>query len=118
MTDKAKQIVLTAVMAALVLALSVLCLFSPLTEYSLSERRSLAGRPEFTADRVFSGQFASDFERFTQDQFPLREEFRALKSATSLYLFRQKTVNDLYLAEGHISKVVPWIEERDRKSVV
>jgi len=99
------------VMAAIVLTLSVLCLFSPLKEYSLSERRSLAGRPELSADRVFSGQFASDFETFTQDQFPWRESFRSLKSASALYLFGQKTVNDLYLAEGHISKVEPQINE-------
>ena len=111
MTEKAKQIMLIAVMTALVFTLSVLCLFSPPKDYSLSERRSLAKPPELTANRVFSGLFSSDFETFVQDQFPWRENFRSLKSASALYLFGQKTVNDLCLAEGHIAKVEPYVKE-------
>ena len=47
----------------------------------------------------------SDFETYAPDQFPLREQFRTLKSLTSLYLLRQRDTNGVYLAEGYVSRL-------------
>ena len=53
----------------------------------------------------------SDFETYAPDQFPLREQFRTLKSLTSLYLLRQRDTNGVYLAEGYVSRLEYPLQE-------
>ena len=79
-------------------------LLSPTSAYSDSERRPLATLPTLTIEKFISGNYATDFEAYSLDQFPLRDAFRSLKTATSLYLLGQKQVNDLYLHDGYIVK--------------
>lgn len=78
--------------------------FKPVEEYSDSERRYLADFPKLSTETILSGDFMSEFETYTLDQFPLRDTFRSLKSFSSLYLFRQSEVNDLYVHDGYIAK--------------
>ncbi len=94
----------TLVMAALLLGLSVLCWFGPAESFSFSERRYLAQLPELSGKSLLSGKFMQDFERYSQDQFPLRDSFRSLKANAALRLFRQKDNNDLFLWQNHIFK--------------
>ncbi|MBC8611897.1 Uncharacterised protein [uncultured Ruminococcus sp.] len=72
---------------------------------SISERRPLAQLPEITKESVLSGKFMTDFEKYTLDQFPLRENFRTIKAFATLKLFSQKDNNHLYLENGFISKL-------------
>ena len=101
MDTKRKNIVLTVLMAAALLAGALCCLLLPDREWSVSERRLLAQRP---AD-FFSGSFAEDFERYAQDQFPDREGFRGLKALSETYLFGKLDNNGLYLSKGHVSSL-------------
>ncbi len=75
------------------------------TDYSDSERRALAGFPELSDKTVTSGKFMKDFETYTLDQFPMRDAFRSIKAMTQFGLFRQKDNNDIYLADGYVSKL-------------
>lgn len=72
---------------------------------SVSERRPLAQLPEVSKDAVMSGEFMSDFESYTLDQFPLRDSFRTLKSATAFYVLRQKDNNDIFIRDGYAAKL-------------
>lgn len=99
-----KNRILCLFMAALLLFMSLWAWFGEKQSFSESERRQLAQFPELSADSVFSGEFMTDFESYTQDQFPLRDSFRGLKSAAALKLFGQKENNGLYLYDGHIVK--------------
>jgi len=99
-----KNKVLCLFMAGLLLFMSVWAWFGEKQSFSESERRQLAQFPELSADSVFSGKFMSSFESFTQDQFPMRDAFRGLKSAAALGIFAQKENNGLYIYEGHIVK--------------
>ncbi|MBE6916065.1 MAG: hypothetical protein E7471_05480 [Ruminococcaceae bacterium] len=92
-------------MAALLLGLSAVSWFHAPNAYSDSERRALAQFPNTERDQILSGQFMSEFEVYTQDQFPMRDRFRALKSWNALFVLRQKAVNGLYLADGFVSKI-------------
>lgn len=112
MTEKCRQTVLVIVTAALVLTLSLVCWLRPKDTYSDSERRTLAQFPELSVEHVLSGRFMSEFEDFAKDQFPMRETFRGLKARNALFVLRQKDVNELYLADGHISKVEYPLSER------
>lgn len=105
MNTKAKNIVLTVLMAALFLGFFGWNLVQKDVSYSNSERRPLATFPELTLERVLSGDFMKDFEPFTLDQFPMRDTFRSIKAFFSNYVFMNMDNNDVILGGGHISKL-------------
>ncbi|MBQ5910681.1 MAG: hypothetical protein IIW94_01565 [Clostridia bacterium] len=88
-----------------VLIFAFWCFFGNTPDYSESERRQLAGFPEVSFETISSGEFAKDFEEYTTDRFPLRDGWRSVKAYTRLNLFMQKENNDLYVKDGHISKL-------------
>ena len=87
------------------LTLSLWSAFKPADAMSISERRQLAAFPEVTAESLLSGKFMTDFETYSLDQFPMRDEFRTLKAITSFYLFGKKDNNDIYIADGYAAKI-------------
>lgn len=99
------------VLAAVFFALTLACWFRSPSEFSQSERRQLAQFPEVTVEAVLSGQFASEFESYSLDQFPLRESFRSLKAVTEYGVLQKKDNNDLYLKDGSISKILYPLSE-------
>ena len=105
MKTNTKNRVLVFGMAAFLLLMSAVSWFRAPDAYSDSERRTLAQFPLLTPEQILSGQFMSEFEAYTQDQFPMRESFRAMKAWNALFVLKQKDVNKLYLAGDHISKL-------------
>lgn len=105
MNAKQKNIVLLCLLGTLLFGLSLWSWLRPADRYSASERRALASRPALTADSFLSGRFMQDFEDYALDQFPCRDRFRSLKALTSLYAFAKADNNDLFLTDGHISKL-------------
>lgn len=105
MSSKVKNIVLTVLMAVLVFGLFGWNLAKEEVEFSDSERRMLAVFPDLTLENVISGEFMKDFENFTLDQFPLRDNFRSIKAICSHYIFLNKDNNDVIIKDGHISKL-------------
>lgn len=81
-------------------------------EYSYSERRYLAQFPELSVEAIVNGEFMSEFESYAQDQFPLRETFRWLKSQVVYHVLGQKDNNGIYVAEGHVSKLEYPLNEK------
>ncbi len=102
---------LIALVAVVWLALAVWCWLKPAGETSDSERRKLGQMPEITADTLLSGSFMADFETYTQDQFPLRDDFRTLKAVFNLYGLQQKDNNDIYVADGYAAKLIYPLRE-------
>ena len=62
--------------------------FLPNKTFSDSERRKLAAFPELSLTTISNGTFMTDFEKYSQDQFPLRNLFRSIKAYTSYNLFQ------------------------------
>ena len=85
-------------------ALTAFSWFGPAKEASDSERRPLAQMPAMTLDSIGSGKFMKDFEKFSLDQFPLRDGFRTVKSLFHQYVLGQKDNNGIYLHEGFAAK--------------
>ncbi len=90
---------------ALWLALSAALWFGPRQEISQWERRKLQQFPQANAAALLSGRFMSQFERFCQDQFPLREPFRRLKAVFGYNLVHRLDNNGIYLAQGSAAKL-------------
>lgn len=72
---------------------------------SVSERRPLAAAPTVNEESILSGSFMSDFDKYTLDQFPLRDQFRTVKAVTTFYILGQKDNNDIYIKDGFASKL-------------
>ncbi len=102
---KYKNIIIISVMAVMLFGLSLCFLLKEPDDFSESERRVLSKFPELTADTIMSGEFMADFEVYTQDQFPWRDQMRSLKAVTVLGVFNQSDNNDIYVADGHVSKL-------------
>ena len=80
-------------------------LHKPVNE-SVAERRKLAQMPSFSWESFHSGRFASGFESYTQDQFPLRESFRTLKALFQTKVLGRSDNNNIYLSkEGFLAQL-------------
>lgn len=100
-----RRCLMICISAALFLAAGFfLCVFAPKKEYSDSERRRLARRPQFCAEMMQSGRFAKEFEAYAADTFPFREQLRRLQAWTAVTVFGHKDHKGLYLADGFLSK--------------
>ncbi len=105
MANKTKHIVITVVMATFFIVVSVFAWVKPDDEFSASERRKLSQFPELSFKSIASGDFMSNFENYTLDQFPLRDKFRTLKAVVALNVFNQSANNDIYVVDGFASKI-------------
>jgi hypothetical protein len=105
MANKTKHIVITFVMVAFFISVSLFAWLKPADDFSLSERRKLSQFPELSLKTIVSGDFMSSFENYTLDQFPLRDKFRTLKALVVLNVFNQRANNDIYVVDGHASKI-------------
>ena len=85
-------------------ALTVCAWFVPAKELSEAERRPLAQMPDITGEKLLDGSFMADFEKYSLDQFPLRDTFRKVKSLFHFYALNQSDNNDIYLADGYAVK--------------
>lgn len=108
---KAKNILIVTLFAVVIFGFSALFLFLPAEQYSVGERRILAQKPDITVEKLSDGSYMSEFETYTLDQFPLRENLRTLKGLTVLNLFARKDNNGLYSQSGHLSKLEYPLDE-------
>ncbi len=100
-----KAKIITLFLGAALLITSLAAWFKPVDDFSESERRVLSALPEFNLDTLANGEFMTSFEGYALDQFPMRDFFRGVKSATALGIFRNMDNNGIYFKNGHISKL-------------
>lgn len=99
-----KNKIFAAIMAAAMLLGTLSFCLIPDKNFSVTERRLLQQVPEMSLKNIFDGSFMDEFEAYAQDQFPLRDGFRGLKSLFALNILRQGDNNGLYISMGHIAK--------------
>lgn len=102
--DKRIRNIGAALLVTLWAGLAVASWLTPAKEMSVPERRPLAQFPAVNQDTILSGRFMTDFEKFTLDQFPARDGFRAAKSLFHTYVLGQKDNNGIYIADGYAAK--------------
>lgn len=104
MYNKIRTILMGA-LVALWLGLTAFCWLQPAKDISLSERRPLAQFPQASAKDVLSGDFMTDFESYSLDQFPLRDSFRRLKAIFHYNILQQQDNNNIYIAGDYAAKL-------------
>ena len=118
MNAKKIRITLVSLVAVLWLGLSLAAWFSPEKEMSEAERRKLQQKPALTSETFLSGKFMSDFESYTQDQFPLRDPFRQLKAVFSYDVLHRLDNNGIYIADGYAAKTEYPLSEKSLDGAV
>lgn len=93
------------ILCILWLCASLLLMFGPKRQISESERRQLAQMPKLTFKTVSSGKFMTDMESFCQDQFPLRESFRAAQALFQRYGLGMRDSNGITLLDNQAVKL-------------
>lgn len=88
---------ITIILFCIIIAfLSVAFLVMPDKEFSETENRNLAQTPEINSEKFFSGEFGTEMNVYFADQFPLRDMFVKLKSASELALIKGENNGVLY----------------------
>lgn len=108
---KYKNIICVTIVVLLFATLTVSCWALPKKEFSDSERRNLAQFPTLSLATLLDGTFMSKFESFTQDQFPLRDNFRTLKAFVQYFALSQLDNNGIYLKDGYAAKLEYPLDE-------
>ena len=103
MKTSLKNKIICILLAAVLFGLSGLAVFRPKDEYSASERRLLAQLPPVSVKTLLSGTFMSEFEEYTLDQFPLRENWRTLKALANKYFYNKSENNGIYELNGYFA---------------
>ncbi len=93
------------------LSLTVACIIKPQSDFSTAERRQLAKFPELSFSSIASGEFATDFENYTLDQFPLRDDFRTFKAVTEFNVLGKLDNNDIYIENGQAAGILYPLNE-------
>ena len=99
------QIISAFLVMAIWISLAGFAWLQPAKQISAAERRPLAQLPSFgdgTADKPFTDLF----DKYTQDQFPLRDTFRQLKSLFQFYTMQQMDNNNYYAVDGFVAKML------------
>ncbi|MBQ3146226.1 MAG: hypothetical protein IJB91_00685 [Oscillospiraceae bacterium] len=118
MTDKIKHIAVMLTFLVLTGVISFFCLTQESTAVSDSERRPLAQMPEYSSDKLLSGNFFPAFESYTVDQFPLRDSFRNLKAFIHTNLLGRNDNNGYYEADGYLGKLDYPLNESSLSHVI
>lgn len=105
MNNKTIRAIGAGVLVAVWLLLTAFSWFGPKQEISEAERRPLAQMPQVNGQTLTDGSFMKDFEKYTLDQFPLRDTFRQFKSLYHYYVMQQKDNNDIYIQDGYAAKL-------------
>lgn len=109
-TYKVKKDINSAKTAVLILGIvyvliTILCFIKPDAEYSISERRKLAQKPDFSWEALGHGDYIEDVEEYVVDQFPFRDQFRAIKTYFSLGVMQKQDTNGIYVKNGYLCEM-------------
>lgn len=92
--------------------LVAVCWLKPADDFSATERRKLEQFPAISLQTIVNGSFMQNFEEYTIDQFPMRDEFRSLKAMIHFYIYGQSDNNDVYMVDGYVSKLDPELSDK------
>lgn len=93
------QSCITAVLfCVLLFGFTIVTLMQPAAEFSETENRVLAQRPDISLVTVLRGEFEADYEEYLTDQFVLRDRWIGLKTSVERLLLKRES-KDIYFAD-------------------
>ena len=108
-----KNKIITVSFLVIIIGLFFVNLIKPDDAVSYSERRRLAQFPELSFQTLMDGKFSGGFDKYTVDQFFLREPFRALKMGFDRNILQKLDTNGLFrVGEDLFSIEYPLREDK------
>lgn len=111
MSDRKKNITVTIMFILFFAVSSILIVSHKPNVLSENERRKLSMMPKFSWENILSTKYMEEFDKYTLDQFPNRDNLRRLKAMTQFYVFRQKDNNGIFITEDTVSKIEHPLKE-------
>ena len=96
------QYLLISLFIVLFFALSLSFIIIPDSPFSEDENRALSTAPEFSLQKLFFGNYTSDFSDYCSDQFPFRSFFVNLKALGELALFKGENNGIIVAGDGNL----------------
>ena len=100
MNNRVKNIVLSIIFITFLFTFMIVNIVKKDDDISYSERRKLQKMPKITYDSVINGTYFSKLDKYTTDQFILRDNFRKIK--IDIDLLTKNNYNKLYLYKDYI----------------
>lgn len=119
MKQKTNAILNIALIVGILGFLTIFSLVKKDKKFSENENRLLAQKPQLTAETLFAGDFAKDYEAYVTDQFVGRDEFITVKTYADVLLGKKDVKGvylgkDGYLIEKHLPESVEPEKEEKR----
>ncbi|KEI02299.1 DHHW family protein [Clostridium botulinum] len=95
---KLHKFFLAFIMTFFIIGMFVINIFSKDRGFSESENRVLQSRPSFSFQKLKSGKFTKEYEKYITDQFAFRDFWVGIKSSTDK-LLEKKDNNGVYLGK-------------------
>lgn len=86
------------ILGALLFGFTIATILKTPLEFSETENRVLAQRPQINAAAILNGEFEADYEEYLTDQFVLRDDWIGLKTNLERLLLKKES-KDIYFAE-------------------
>jgi len=102
MENKTKNIIITISFVVILFVTFFMNIIVQDKDISESERRKLQSFPNITLNSIKSGDAMDKFEKYTTDQFALRDTFRSIKSFFNINIYNQKDNNKLFEKDNAI----------------
>lgn len=80
--------------------------------YSENEKRTLKQLPAISADKVFSGKFGDEIEKYLADQFPARNGWVTLKTLSERTLGKRESGGVYFAEDGYLIEVHKTLNNR------
>lgn len=126
---KMNNIITSIVFVAFIGIFFLITALKPQRNFSQTENRYLAKKPDFTWKTLLSGEFATDYEEYLSDQFVLRDKWITLKTQSELmigknqvngvyfaadnYLIENAAINDEELMYRNEQRLIEFIQQHD-----
>lgn len=102
MLMKISKYPLSIIMIIIIPLVLILYIFMPQKEISEMENRYLTQRPGISFDSLLDGSFMEEFDTYTAEQLPFRDDFIKLKAYLSQALFMKENNGVVLGKEGYL----------------
>ena len=110
--EKIKYKITSYIFVIFLVGMAAAIVILPKQSISRPERRKLAQKPEITMENIKNESFMNDLESYLLDHFPSRQTLRKLKAYFAYNILGQRENNDIYIADGHASKLEYPLNEK------
>ncbi len=103
--------------AIIIVAFFIGDMLFPAKIFSESENRYLAQKPEYTWEKLISGEYAEDYEEYIGDQFIYRDRWMELKVKTEQGFLKKENNDIIFGKDGYLFNKYIKLPDRFYKNV-